>query len=195
MRRGDRLVRRVARALAACLLAASVGPSHAQDISTSDTTGLGARLGVIGKAQRIVHDGKPYLLVQLTVQSARMVDRGQGRTDWVNVGEGQHSFLPLEIACDEATLDANGKRLEAHALSPCNRSMRFDAPFVSPVFLVFPLPKPGPAKFTIPVKVSPPAAPIAQRRDQPSPPALSSALAALVGEHEIVLGLGVPAPR
>jgi hypothetical protein len=181
--------------MAAGLLAAGAAASHAQDVSILDSAGLAARLGVIGQAERIVHHDKPYLLVRLTVQNARMVDRGAGRTDWVTVGEGQHSFLPLVFTCDEAALDADGKRLKAHALSLCNGTMRIDAPFVSPVFIVFPLPKPGPAKFTIPVKVSPPDAPVAQRRDQSSPPAPSPAIAALVGDREIVLGLGIPAPR
>jgi hypothetical protein len=190
MRRADRLVRFV---VAAC--AAFAETAHAQDVSILDAAGVAARLGVIGKAERIVHHDKPYLLVQLTIQNARMVDLGGGRTDWVLVGEGQRSFLPLAFDCDAASLDADGKRVKALPLSVCSGTQRIDAPFAAPVFLVFPLPRPGPAKFSIPVKVSPPAPPVARRRDEPAPGAPSPAVADLLGERDIVLGLGIPAPR
>lgn len=172
------------------VFAACTAVANAQEIQLSDRGGAAARLGIVGKAERIVHHDKPYVLVQLTVQNIRMIDRGEGRTDWVKVGEGGPAFLPVTIACDTATLEADGKRLKAHALSPCGEPLRVDAPFATPVFIVFSLPRPGPATLTIPVSVSAPAPAVAARRDA-APPATAPATAAdgLIGERTIALQL------
>jgi hypothetical protein len=149
----------------------------------------------VGKAERIVHHDKPWLLVQLTVQNVRMIDRGEGRTDWVKVGDGGPAFLPVTIACDAATLEADGKRQKAHALSPCGGPLRIDAPFATPVFIVFPLPKPGPAKFTIPVSASPPVPAVSARRDAPVPAPGARTQDALVGDRELVMQVLMPEVR
>lgn len=195
MRRADRRLRHVVAACAAFAFAGAAPSARAQDVSVLDAAGVAARLGVVGRAERIVHHDKPYLLVHLTIQSLRMVDLGGGRTDWVQVGEGHRSFMPLTFDCDAATLDAHGTRIQALPLSICTGTQRIDAPSALPLFLVFPLPKPGAAKFTIPVKVSPPPSPVARRRDDFTPGVPPPAGADLYGDREIVLSLGVPAPR
>ena len=161
----------------------------------SEASGQMAAIGMIAKAERIVHHGEPYLLLRLTVQNVRTTRRPDGRYDSVRVGEGGPAYLPVRIQCDAASLDAGGRPQVAHALSPCNAPMVVPAPFASPVFLVFRYPRPGAVKVSVPVTVLPPEAPVRTRRDAPAPPPLPASQQALLGERIFTLGVFVPEKR
>jgi len=156
-----------------------------------------ARLGLIGKAERIVHRGEPYLLVRLSVQDVRMVDLPDGRTDWHRLKDRGLAYLPLKIACDAMTLEVDGRRQRAHELSPCREETTVPAPFSVPLFVVFRYPKAGGYRIHIPATVLPPAAPVALRRMDPPPRSVvvPRSVEALLGARELVLQVMVPTPQ
>lgn len=134
------------------------GRISAQGLSTADPNHELARFGLGAKAERVVHRGRPYLLVTLSPTHLRMraVTRDRGVTEFVPLNDG--GFLPLEIACDGMAVEVDGQRLAPDPLSPCRRNARFVSTGSRPVFAVFPWPRPGAVRVTIPVTVleSPP---------------------------------------
>jgi len=150
--------------------AAFAGAANAQDLAVADADGQMAAIGMIAKAERIVHHREPYLLVRLSVQNLRSTRCTDGTYASTLVGAGAVPYLPVRVACDAAALAAGGQRHEAHVLSPCREPTVVPAPFASPVFLVFRYPRPGTANVTIPVTVLPPVAPVTTRMDAPRRP-------------------------
>ena len=180
----------IRRASAAALaLAAAAALAQEPELQVTDAEGRMSRLGLVGKAQRIVHKGEPYLLVRVHSQDIRLVDLPGGRTDWK-----QASWLPLRVACDEAALVAGGSREAPLPLSLCREPVKVAAPFAVPVFLVFRYPKPGPAAVTLPVTVLPPEAAVSTRRDGPPQSAIPESAARLLGPHELKLQVLVTDP-
>ena len=154
-----------------------------------------ARLGLIGKAERIVHRGEPLVLVSIRAQDVRMVDRPDGSTDWYRMKDRGLAFLPMEVACDAITLEAGGRRQQAHLLSPCSGTTRIAHPFAVPLFVVFRDPGPGGAKVTIPVTVLRPEPPIETRRNAAPQGAGPTVVQDLLGPRELVLSVLVSKPQ
>lgn len=184
---------RPASLVAALLLSAAIAAAQAQEMQTVDADQRMARLGLIGKAERIVHRGEPYVLVSIRAQDVRVVDRPDGKTDWQRYKDRGLAFLPVEVACDAITLAAGGRRQEAHLLSPCSGPTRIAHPFAVPLFVVFRDPGPGNAAVTIPVTVLAPERPIQTRRDAaPLEPVIARDM---LGARELVLNVLVSKPQ
>jgi hypothetical protein len=184
--------------LAALCAALTLATAHAEELSVSAAGGQLARIGMVARAERIVHHGESYLLVRLTVQNTRMVDRPDGTTDTIRVGEGgRMRYLPVVIACDAVTMETGGRRERKHALSLCSEPAKIAVPFETPAFLVFRYPAPGSATIRIPVTVLPPGTPVQTRRDAvaPAEPARAPAYDALIGERVLAVQVLVPDAR
>jgi hypothetical protein len=162
----------------------------AQQTTSTDADGGMARLGMVGTAERIVHQGEPYLLVRLRVQDVRKEEKANGAPDWVRVDSRGIAFLPVTIDCDAVTMESDGVRQRTHLLSPCSGALTVEAPFAMPVFVVFRYPKSGRGTVRIPVTVRPPAPPIATRRDAP-PPSPGRVDQTLLGPRELVMQVAV----
>ena len=170
-------------------LAATVAGAQDPELSAHDTGGRMGRLGLIGKAERIVHQGEPYLLVRLGAQDVRSVEYPGGRVDWV-----RGVFLPMRISCDAVELQADGTRHRPLPLSLCREPVKVTAPFPVPMYFVFRYPKPGRAVVTFPVTVLPPEPPVAQHRNAPATITLSDSDARRLGAHQFELQVLVPEP-
>lgn len=164
------------------MLAATLAGAQEPELSVTDTQGRMGRLGVIGKAERIVHKGEPYLLVRLGVQDLRSVDLPGGRVDWVRGG-----FLPMQVACDAVEMQADGARHRPLPLSLCREPVKVSAPFPVPMYFVFRYPKPGRAVITFPVTVLPPESRVAQNRNAPTTATLADGDARRLGPQELEL--------
>lgn len=166
----------------------------AQELQTTDADGGLGRLGLVGRAERIVHRGEPRLLVRLAAQDVRRIDRDNGSADWVRLRDRGLAFLPMDIACDDAVLQVGDARLKPLPQSLCTESTRIAAPFPVPLFLVFPYPKPGAATLVVPAVVLEPATRIDTRRDAPAAAPHPGVNASLLGRHELRLQVLVAQP-
>lgn len=173
----------------ALALAATLAGAQEPELSVTDTQGRMGRLGMIGKAERIVHKGEPYLLVRLGVQDLRSVDLPGGRVDWV-----RGVFLPMQVGCDAVEMQADGTRHRPLPLSLCREPVKVSAPFPVPMYLVFRYPKPGRAVITIPVTVLTPEPRVAQQRNASTTVTLSERDARQLGPQQFELQVLVTEP-
>jgi hypothetical protein len=122
----------LARTLVFALLLGSA-TAHAQELSSNDPGGEMRQFGLWGRAERIVHNGQPWLLVTLRAQQTRyrQVSRGNGITESVEIRE----------------------------LSLCRDTRRIAAGGMMPMYLVFPYPEPGPVMVHLPITVVDAASP------------------------------------
>ncbi len=187
MRRASVAVRRAS--LAALALFATLAGAQQPELSVTDTKGRMGRLGLIGKAERIVHKGELYLLVRLGAQDVRTVELPGGRVDSVRGG-----FLPMQVACDAVVLEADGARHPPLPLSLCREPVKISAPFPVPLYFVFRYPKPGRVVVTFPITVLPPEAPVARHRNASTGPVLSDGDARRLGPQEFELQVLVDDP-
>lgn len=139
-------------AVATALGAASL---QAQDLPASDVDHRLMQFGVAGRAERIVHEGRPYLLVELRAGNLRQrpMDRGNGVTEYAPVRDGGPAILPLVIDCGGITMEVGGQQVPAHTLSLCRGRTSVRAGASMPLYVVFPYPEPGPVRVGIPVTV------------------------------------------
>lgn len=171
------------------MLAAPLAGAQEPELSVHDTKGRMGRLGLIGKAERIVHKGEPYLLVRLGVQDVRTVELPGGRVDSVRGG-----FLPMRVDCDAVEMEADGARHRPLPLSLCREPVKIPAPFPVPMYFVFRYPKPGRVVVTFPVTVLPPEARVAQHRNAPTTVTLADSDARRLGLQQFELQVLVPEP-
>jgi hypothetical protein len=125
--------------------------ARAQELSTHDADRALMALGLSAQAERIVHAGKPWLLLQLRVQDARYqaVSRGGGVTEYVAI---PGSVEPFVVDCGGVTMEAQGRTSPAEPTSPCRGLRPVPRGGVLPLYVVLPYPEPGPVWVRIPVR-------------------------------------------
>lgn len=183
------------RASGLVILLAAAMPAPAQEVQVGAAGQAMQRLGMFAAAERIVHRGERYLLVSLRTQEARLVDMGEGRTDWRRYSRRATDFHPVEVACDAAILHAGGDALRALSLSPCYGTALIAAPLSAPLFVVFRDPGPGNVRVTIPVQVRPKRVPVPVRLHAPAPAHDAAVPESLLALRELEVRLQVRGPR
>ena len=193
MRRGSPAPR-ATRCLAALWLAAAAIGAGAKELSVHDAGNRLGRLSLAVKAEKVVHQRKPYLLLRLQATGIRYVERPDGSFDSVSLAG--RTFLPVRVDCDAIRVAGGGKTFNPERLSLCRGESTLRASQAMPLFVVFPYPEPGSATVTIPVTVLEPEAPVAvsirQAREAAATAARVPATEKLLGDHVLSVGLLVP---
>lgn len=195
MRRGSP-VRRATRCLAALWLATAAIGAGAKELSVHDAGNHLARLSLAVKAEKVVHQRKPYLLLRLQATGIRYVERPDGSFDSVSLADRRLTFLPVRVDCDAIRVAGGGKTFVPDRLSLCRGETTLRVAQAMPLFVVFAWPEPGSATVTIPVTVLEPEAPvpvsIRQARQAAAVAARLPETEKLLGDHVLSIGLLIP---
>jgi hypothetical protein len=178
-------------AIASLALAASIG--SAADLVTLDKGDRFAALSLAVRAEKVVHNAEPYLLIRIWTRHPEPLDFSGRPIDWLTYEQTNgRAFLPVVIACDRVTIQARGKTFKPDAGSLCTTPATLTHPQSVPIFIAFKYPDErlpngaaGSVQVTVPVTVLKPAAPV-QTRLHPTPlPTSTHVNEALLGEHAL----------
>lgn len=147
----------------ACLAAAALH-AEAKELSTLVADQSATRISLALKAEKVLHRGKPLLLVTIRGTPFRLVDKPGGGTDTISLTDRRIAFLPVKVDCDKVTIVAGGKLHAPDAASPCIGERTIDHASAVPIFIAFAYPAPGAATLNLPVTVMDAEAPIEVRR-------------------------------
>lgn len=160
-----------ARFLALALATLISAPSLAADLQSTDVDYGLSRIGFQARAERVLHRGKPFLLLRLTPIPYRTIVRPNGSTDSISLEGRGTPFLPVLVSCDRMVLKFKGTGHRPDSASLCRGDTTVRSYRSSPLFVAFPYPGEGGASIEIPVVVKPPSWPIEavlKRRAEPA---------------------------